>query len=327
MKFSIGDKVVLKHTGEEGHVSAYINEKMIEVDVDGTTFPMHIDDLDHPYLKWFTEKKKVVKKSIPEQLPVEKEQFRKPRLSKGVYLSYLPIFKEKEMEDVVDQLKIYLLNETPYAIHYSYNVRIGDGSLFSHEGKLHEFAHVYLHTIDFGDMNDQPRFNWLVKPLNNIELGEEEGVLRIRPQKLFEQIADLLKKNEPSFSYLLFEDFKPKPKQAKADKYQPVKIQSFANLKTIPREAPKYELDLHIEELVDSTNGLSNADIVQIQLNTLRHYLDLAIMNNQNKMIIVHGIGEGRLRDAVYEVLKSIPEVSHYANMWHGGATEVYFKY
>ena len=61
MKFSIGDNIVLKRTGEEGFVTAYIDKQMIEVEVGGTLFPVYIDDIDHPYLKWFTEKTKTSK--------------------------------------------------------------------------------------------------------------------------------------------------------------------------------------------------------------------------------------------------------------------------
>ena len=58
MKFAIGDKVLLKNSGEEGNVFAIINKEMVEVDVNGISFPAYIDDLEHPYLKWFTEKNK-----------------------------------------------------------------------------------------------------------------------------------------------------------------------------------------------------------------------------------------------------------------------------
>ena len=56
MKFTIGDRIVLNRTGEEGHITAYINDQMVEVDVGGTVFPVHLEDVDHPYLKWFTDK-------------------------------------------------------------------------------------------------------------------------------------------------------------------------------------------------------------------------------------------------------------------------------
>src|SRR3954463_12461586 len=110
MKFSIGDKIILKHTNDEGIVTGYINAQMVEVEVHGTAFPVYVDEIDHPYLKWFTEKKQPKPKSPPEQLPVEKEKFRKPRLEKGIYLSFLPVFKTEAMEDVVDHIRVYLLN-------------------------------------------------------------------------------------------------------------------------------------------------------------------------------------------------------------------------
>lgn len=87
MKFSVGDRIVLNRTGEEGHVTALINKQMIEVEVGGTVFPVHLEDIDHPYLKWFTDKSAKKKKALPEQLPVEKIAERKRRLAKGVYLS------------------------------------------------------------------------------------------------------------------------------------------------------------------------------------------------------------------------------------------------
>lgn len=56
MKFSIGDDIVLKRTGEEGRVVAIISKTMVEVEVNGTAFPVYTEDVEHPYLKWFTQK-------------------------------------------------------------------------------------------------------------------------------------------------------------------------------------------------------------------------------------------------------------------------------
>jgi hypothetical protein len=333
MKFSIGDKVILKNTGEEGHVTAYINDQMIEVEVNGTSFPVYIDDIDHPYLKWFTDKKKPkVNTSPPEQLPVETEKFRKPRLAKGVYLSFLPVFKLNEMEDIVDYFKVYLLNELPRHIKYSYDVQLDQKSLFRHNGTLHEFGHVYLHNISFEDISSQPRFNWQLTDLADRQLETARDTLRIRPQKLFTHINDVLQKNEPTFSYLLIEDFAIKQKPEIPEKFELAGKPEFINTKTLSKAEPsKYELDLHIEKLVEHHRGLSNAEIVQIQLDTLEHYLNLAILHRQDRMIIIHGLGKGTLRDEVHKVLKQTPEVSRFKNEWSGrygfGATEVQFKY
>lgn len=332
MKFSIGDKVILKRTGEEGHIVSYINDKMVEVEINHTTFPVYLDDVDHPYLKWFTEKKKPQKvKANIEQIPVEKTKQRTQRLAKGVYLSFMPEFKPNEMEDIVDYLKVFLLNELPDAIQFTYDVKLLHQSEFRHEGKLHPFGHLYLHNVPFEDMNDQPRFQWQVSDADNKELAEQEGIVRIRPAKLFDQVNEMLQKNEPSFSYLLFEDFKPKAKKEKQEPKQVVlekpQVSHFSKLLT---DMPKYELDLHIEKLVSSIQGLSNADMLLIQLETLQKYLNLAIEHRQEQMIIIHGRGKGVLKDEVHKMLKQTPEVKKFVNEWQGqygfGATVVHFK-
>ncbi|MEI8279820.1 MAG: Smr/MutS family protein [Bacteroidota bacterium] len=329
MKFSIGDKIILKLSGDEGLVTAYINDKMVEVDVHGITFPVYTDEIDHPYLKWFTEKK-IIKKTAPEQLPVEKEKFRKPRLAKGVYLSFLPVYKAQEVEDIVENIKVYLLNELPQAIKFGYDMRVANKSEFAHEGTLHAFGHLHLHTISFETMNDQPRFQWQLDDAEDPENAPADGVLRIRPVRLFEHINELLQQNEPTFSYLLIEDFTPSHLIPKKEVPEPLNISDTKPPVDAP-EAPRYELDLHIEALMDNTRGMSNADILKVQLDALHRYVYLAINHHQERMFIIHGLGKGVLRDAVHQELSSIPEVDRYVNEWHGsygfGATEVFFRY
>jgi hypothetical protein len=332
MKFSIGDKVVLKQTGEEGHVTAYINKEMIEVEVGGTTFPVYIEEIDHPYLKWFTEKKTVAKKAfIPEQLPVEKQKLRPKRLAKGVYISFLPVYKHDEMEDIVDVLKVHLLNELPVSVKFSYDVKINHQSLFRHEGTLHAFGHLYLHSIPWADMDDQPRFHWSLADVVNKEMKVEEGILRIRPAKLFEHINELMLKNEPTFSYMLIEDFSIKPKEVAKEKFIPKPKEYYVNQSSgLNTEPPKYELDLHIEKLVDSTKGMDNADMLHLQMKTFEKYLNLAIIHNQERMIVIHGLGKGILRFSIHDMLSKTPQVEKYVNEYNAnygfGATEIFFK-
>lgn len=334
MKFSIGDKILVKRTDEEGIVTAYINQQMLEVEVNGTRFPVHTDEIDHPYLKWFTQKKPAkAKPTPPEQLPVEKEKYRKPRIAKGIYLSFLPVFKPDVMDDIVDHLKVYMLNETPWNIRFEYEVRLPSEVLFTHTGKLHAFGHVYLHNIPYDQMNDQPRFHWQIENTDN-DFAIAKDVLRIRPVKLFEQVNQLLLKNEPSFEYMLLEEFSEKkaetPPPAPIAKPAPAVRHSKPSKMSL-HDLPRYELDLHIEQLVDSTKGLSNADMLTTQLSVLNRYLHLAILHRQQSMIIIHGLGKGVLRDEVHKILKETPEVARFSDGWHGkygfGATEVWFKY
>jgi len=333
MKFSIGDKIILNRTGEEGTVTGYIGKDMLEVEVNGVHFPVYADEVDHPYLKWFTEKKKPVKKaSQPEQLPVEKTASRGSRLARGIYLSFMPVFMGGAQEDIVEQLKVYLINETPHAVRFSYDVRVAGSSTFQLSGVVHPFAHLYLHAIDYADMNDHPRFHWQLSDADDLSRKEEEGVLRIKPARVFEHINELLLKNEPTFYYLLVEDFIARQDVvSKANSWSPppvpdtsrkAKIQSFKDL-------PRYEVDLHIEQLTDNFQGLSNAEMMNIQLNALQRFLHLAIVHRQERMVIIHGLGTGALRDAVHRLLRETPEVKSFRNEYMAkygfGATEVIF--
>lgn len=337
MKFSIGDKIILKQTGEEGHVTGYISNDMFEVEVLGVTFPVYKDDIDHPYLKWFTEgKKKKTVSSIPDVLPVEKQKFRKPKLAKGVYLSFMPEYKPDVFEDEVSFIKIYLQNELPQAIYFQYSVSDkSQRTVFKHEGKLHGFGHIYLHALPFEEMNEQPRFNWEVTDAEDAGYGEAADTLRIRPQKLFEHIHTSLQKNEPTFSYLLVDEFKPSAREEKKDEdfFAPSRTKSSAKpVKGDWRASlPRFEVDLHIENLVATTKGLSNADMLHIQIAALNEHLRTVINNKQERTIIIHGLGKGVLRDEVHKVLRQIAEVSKFSNEWQGqygfGATEVWFKY
>jgi hypothetical protein len=333
MKFSIGDKIILKQSGEEGYVVAYINPQMLEVEVNGVNFPAYIDDIDHPYLKWFTEKNK--EKKVPSkhaELPIEKEKNRTARLSRGVYLSFIPVYKTEEMEDIVDHLKIYMLNELPVPVRLTYEVRFQHQSVFKHEGSLHKFGNIYLHNIPYTDMNDQPRFHWSLTDISNPNNGIEEGILKIRPSKLFEHINQLQINNEASFSYLLIDDFTPKKKTEKKEKFElPVKPAFILSPSSKNLEAPIDILDLHIEQLLDDVKGMSNAEILKMQLDTFLYYLHLAIVHHRERMVVIHGLGKGKLRDEVHRILKHTPEVRLFTNEWQGsygfGATEIYFKY
>lgn len=328
MKFSIGDDIVLKRTGEEGRVVAIISKIMVEVEVNGTVFPVYTEDVEHPYLKWFTQKSPTKKALQPLQVPVEKLPPMKTRMAKGVYLSFIPEFKTDDMEEIVSLVKVFLINELPVNIRFTYDARIVEESLFRHEGGLHAFGNIYLHSIPYADMNDQPRFNWHIAAPDNTMA---EGVLRIKPAKLFDHINAIQNGGNPSFSYLLAAELKEKKKAEPM--LEPVRIQplSAPSLKPKHNETPKQEIDLHIENLRSNIRGLSNAEIIKIQLDTLERYLHLAIAHRQERLVVIHGLGKGKLRDEVHALLKTIPEVARYKNEWSGrygfGATEVTFRY
>jgi DNA-nicking Smr family endonuclease len=86
------------------------------------------------------------------------------------------------------------------------------------------------------------------------------------------------------------------------------------------------EIDLHLHELVDNEHHLGDAEKLDHQLRYFERMLNTAIRTGKRKMIVIHGVGEGRLRDEVRRVLEHYDVVRfHDANprLYGYGATEV----
>lgn len=338
MKYSIGDIILLKRTGEEGRVVNYVNNEMIEVEVGGTHFPVFMDEVDHPYLKWFTEKKKKAAPAVKlaEQIPVEeRKQAIGAHLPSGFHLSFLPVFRFDEFEDIVDKLKTYFINQTPYRLLLQYECFNQSGSLFRHKTELQPFSHFYLHDIPFEEMHEQPRFLWVVQQTGTTGRAAcMSDTLRIKPKKLFEYISSIQQENQPMFHIRLAEDF---PEPAQQEEVPPIdekslkeSIAALVQEQKHKKEKPVYEIDLHIEKLVHAVGGLSNFDMLSIQLDAFEDALYKAIQAHQQSLIVIHGVGKGKLKDEIHSLLKSVPEVDFFQHEWsprYGyGATEIFFR-
>lgn len=62
-------------------------------------------------------------------------------------------------------------------------------------------------------------------------------------------------------------------------------------------------VDLHIDSLLDTTAGMSTADILNYQVDTFRAVMDANLRNHGQKIIFIHGKGEGVLRQALTKEL------------------------
>jgi dsDNA-specific endonuclease/ATPase MutS2 len=87
-----------------------------------------------------------------------------------------------------------------------------------------------------------------------------------------------------------------------------------------------YEVDLHVNKLVNSTKGMDNYDMLNLQLDTAKRKLEFAIQKRISKVVFIHGVGEGVLKTELYSLLKNYPvkfEDASYQK-YGLGATEVY---
>jgi hypothetical protein len=340
MKFEVGDKVLVILSNEEGEVMEIINDKMVMVNVRGVKFPAYTDQLDFPYFKRFSEQRRVAPpkpKTHIDQLPKEKYTGAAASFPAGVWLLFLPKFETDEFGDeVTTLLKIHLINGTGlgYKFHYKLNY-FGkmDFELTNEVGAQKDF---YLHDIAFSSLNDSPLFECEFSLLHPEKSKAEyyETSLKLKPKQVFANIEEIRRKGEASFSYKLFDNYPQKSVEEKIDIgrlsasgykiYDATKVrQHLAPARTV--------VDIHIEKLTDDWKHLSNFEILTIQLKEFDKYYDLAVAHRQPSLIVVHGLGTGKLRDEIHEQLRLKREVKYFVNQYHPsfghGATEIYFQY
>lgn len=65
------------------------------------------------------------------------------------------------------------------------------------------------------------------------------------------------------------------------------------------------EVDLHIHELLDTTAGMDNAAILTVQLDKFREVMEANKYRRGQKIVFIHGKGEGVLRNAILSELKT----------------------
>lgn len=105
-----------------------------------------------------------------------------------------------------------------------------------------------------------------------------------------------------------------------------VKKNSKRRIKPKERYQPTMEVDLHINQLVKSSKGMSNHDMLTLQLETAKRQLEFAIRKRIQKIVFIHGVGEGILKVEL-EYLFGRYNVKFYDANYQKyglGATEVY---
>jgi Smr domain len=335
MKYEIGDKIIVLLTDEEGTVIELLNDQMVMIEVKGVKFPAYMDQIDFPYFKMFTQKKPVEKKKIyVDNIRKEKNPVRQ-KSGTGVSINFIPVFDKDVFDDeVVEKLKIYLVNNNDEEYNFNYNLEFGGEIHFDLKNNIRANSDFYLHDISFEDLSDNPKFDFEFSLANEYKKKAPyfEASLKLKGKQFFKKIEELQLKNEASFSYPLFEIYPDKVEEEKVD------LSKLGNAGFRMYEAsqakqhlppPRSVVDLHIEKLTGHSDEMSSFEILSLQLKTFEHFYDLAVSHRQPQLIVIHGIGEGKLREEIHEHLKLKKEVKSFYNRYHHlygyGATEIFF--
>jgi hypothetical protein len=276
MKYQVGDDIIVLISNEEGRVVELMNDQMVMIEVRGVKFPAYMDQIDFPYFRRFTEKKlfaeKKPEKVYVDQLPKEKPQPNQIKVSDGVWLSFVPKFSLDDFNDeVVDLLKIHLVNKTNTAFKFIYTQQFAGRTDFEISTDIAAFHDFYLHDIPFESVNDGPSFtfDFSLQTPDKKKAPHFEALLKLKPKQVFQKIEAMKDNNEPTISYQLFTEYPDKSDEP----YFELNSLAAKGYKIYDASKGRQHLeparsvvDLHAEKLSTSWESMSNFEILTMQL-------------------------------------------------------------
>ena len=144
---------------------------------------------------------------------------------------------------------------------------------------------------------------------DDFELQYSEKELIIVKNLISEELL-----NFKQISGIIAEKEEKKPKKAK-------------KVRSKERNLPPMEVDLHIHQLVNNHTNMSKFDMLALQLDTAKRQLDFAISKRIQKIVFIHGLGEGVLRAELEFLFKRYDNLKFFDadfQKYGRGALEVY---
>ena len=212
----------------------------------------------------------------------------------------------------------YLVNDSNYYLYYTYQSAEGKAWKTRSHGLvepntkllleeftkdiLNEMEHVAVQFIAFKDGRTAP-----LKPAVCVELRIDTvkfyKLHTFRESDFFEQPAlvyDIVKDDVPTRQvFVSAEELQSvliQKKEVDKPKSQPIVKRGGKN--------EILEIDLHINELLDDTRGMGNAEILNYQLDKFREVMEKYKAKREQKIVFIHGKGDGVLRKALIDELK-----------------------
>lgn len=111
-----------------------------------------------------------------------------------------------------------------------------------------------------------------------------------------------------------------------SEKEAPVR-KNIPKVKAKERNQPAMEVDLHIHQLTTKEKGMSGHDKLNLQLDTAKRQLEFAIRNRIQKIVFIHGVGQGVLRSELEFMANRYDNVKFYDANYQKyglGAMEIY---
>lgn len=324
MKIKAGDKVKFLNDTGGGIVSEIINDRMVNVRIeDGFDIPVLISELILD-----SDENKLIEKAgedISKSDDSNKINAGNEKITDNSILSEnLP---EKALRSVCfgmipanskmvykSDINTYLINDCDFYIYYLIGCMETGSFRYLKSGLLEANTKEYIKTFTQTEISKIKKFHFQILFVNKGEYFPRQPVEsyfdiakisfykenNYRENDFFHEKAHILKIVTDSPEGEIKQKKETEAGQVLGDKEGAVKKKTNVIEK---HKSETKEIDLHIHEITDDYSGLSEGEILNIQLKRFYSELDNAIEENIKKIVFIHGLGNGKLK---YEIRKAI---------------------
>lgn len=316
-----GDKVRFLNSVGGGVIKSVISKTMVNVeDYDGFEVPTLISELVVIDDSVSMEPGRRSSKPEIQPKPVEKEPVKEQPKTEPKYVAgkdapscYLAFVPQNEANPVDGELKAYLVNDSNNFILYNYSHLKNKVYRSVDAGKMNPNSKRYLESFTRMDLNELPDFHFQLlffkEESDHLEAPAVKN-LRLNAVKFYKQNSyektRYFAQNAIVYS-LLEADL-----ETEVTKLTDSELAKIVKEKDEPKTEVKrtvspdlVEVDLHIHELLDDTRGLTNHEMLEIQLGRFRNEMETAIANGTRRIVFIHGIGNGTLKQELRKELTS----------------------
>ncbi len=320
----IGDKVRFLSEKGGGIVTGFQGKDTVLVeDEDGFDIPMPARECVVIETDDYNLKRKAAPKVVVEEPKPTKAEIpsipRQAEVKGGDTLNVFLAFVPEDVKQIsTTPFEAYLVNDSNYYLYYTYLSAEGKAwKMRSHgvvepnmkfmleefeKSALNELEHVAIQFMAFKDKK-----SFALKPAVSVELRIDTVKFykyhTFKETDFFEDPAlmyDIVRNDIPAKQVFVSAE---EIQNALFEKKNVDKPQSQPIVKK-PKGNAIIEVDLHIDELLDDTRGMSNAEMLNYQLDKFRDVMEKYKNKREQKIVFIHGKGDGVLRKAVLDELK-----------------------
>ncbi|WP_339707296.1 Smr/MutS family protein [Algoriphagus aquimarinus] len=312
---NIGDRVRLLHGNEEGIIRKISSSGRMQIEIeDGFIIPALKSELVliNAAEKQYFGEKPVEEKEIDTPIPISGPK------DQGLYLAFVPINDQS--------LSLYLINDSrqAYLAHASEVFGTNQRTLLAatlNAGEAKKFDDRLLK-----EMDEWPAFLLRFIPIHNTlekAIPAFERQLKMKATQFFKHLSKAPRLDKTAYIFPLEQTTKELDIRALNQELDEIRPKS----ETPKTPKPARSIDLHIEKLATDPKGMSNSEILRVQLESFDRNLDQAMVSGMDEITFIHGIGNGVLRKEIHKRLSQLQNIKYFQDtqkdQWGYGATLV----